>query len=294
MALNRAVLGWHAKRSRGPSRTPKRSLGEETLLKLASSVRFVLVSALLLGSHAPSVPGQSAAVVTNVTFQVIEQDGVIILQYDLTGSGSPLDVFDVSVAVSTNGGGTFGMTPRLLTGDVGAGIRPGVGKRITWKVREDVKRLQADTVVFRVSAVREDIDTGKVDSLQVVRNMATAGYVFLRDGTISISRTTIALTLPIRASDGTRDIDYGFSVSPDRVLEVKRHKQGIRIQVLKKDWKGKDYKEYFYLYNAKSTTYGVAPDGQIRILGENIVCSGCDDSMTKLFELLKGVGVRVR
>lgn len=107
---------------------------------------------LLILACALPAQGQSSAGVTNVRFEVMEKDGTIVLSYNLIGSGSPLEIFKVTVAVSTNGGTTFPMTPRLMAGDVGTGVRPGLGKRIVWNVRDDVKRLQADDVVFRINA----------------------------------------------------------------------------------------------------------------------------------------------
>lgn len=271
----------------------------------------VVVLILLMLAYEFCAYAQSPAV-TNVQVEVMEKDGTIVLHYDLGGSGNASEVFKVTVAVSTNGGAAFPLTPRLVTGDFGGGVHPGVGKRIVWNVRDDVKRLQSDTVVFRISAEMElpprisgltsEVGAAEAVSFRVKCNFAAPGYVFLRDGTLSVSRASIALTLPIRNTAGPAVgsvVDYGFSITPDRVLEVKRHGQGIRVRVVVKDWKGKDDKQNYYLYNASSTTFGVGPDGQIRVLGVsalggNIACQGCDDTMEKLYALLLKAATPVR
>ncbi|HLG56881.1 MAG TPA: hypothetical protein VI485_16200 [Vicinamibacterales bacterium] len=96
--------------------------------------------------------GQSATGVSNVEFSVVDKDGTIVVRYDLLGTGDPSDLFRISVLVSTDGGSSYSVTPRLVSGDVGPGVRSGAGKRIVWNVRDDVKRLQGDAVVFRITA----------------------------------------------------------------------------------------------------------------------------------------------
>lgn len=113
------------------------------------------VASVLLVGIGDVTHGQSSTGVSNVDY-VVEKDGTLVLRYDLLGTGNPSDLFRISVLVSTDGGANYSVTPRLVTGDVGPGVRSGAGKRIVWNVRDDVKRLQGDAVVFRVNA---DLET---------------------------------------------------------------------------------------------------------------------------------------
>ena len=58
--------------------------------------------------------------------------------------------FDVVLEASDDGGQTYTVRPRAMTGDVGPRVSPGAGKTIVWDSTKDVDDLQADRYVFRV------------------------------------------------------------------------------------------------------------------------------------------------
>lgn len=106
---------------------------------------------VVLAGNGYTTHGQSPTGLSNIETAIVEKDGTVVVRYDLTGTGNPSDLFRISVLVSTDGGANYSITPRLVSGDVGPGVRVGAGKRIVWNVRDDVKRLQSDVVVFRIN-----------------------------------------------------------------------------------------------------------------------------------------------
>ncbi|MFH0765351.1 MAG: formylglycine-generating enzyme family protein, partial [Calditrichota bacterium] len=85
--------------------------------------------------------------VENVRWSVTADDKIIV-EYDLVGNGT----YEVTLSVSTDNGVTFHLQPRALTGDIGAKVEGGRGKRIVWDVFRDLKRLSGDVAV-KVNAV---------------------------------------------------------------------------------------------------------------------------------------------
>jgi len=95
--------------------------------------------------------------VSNVDFQVVE-DKNLEITYDFEVPEG--EIFTVSVAVSTDGGKTFSIKPKAVEGDVGDDIKSGAGKRIVWRVNEDIDRLESDNVVIEVIAKKQRPDIG--------------------------------------------------------------------------------------------------------------------------------------
>jgi hypothetical protein len=62
-----------------------------------------------------------------------ERDQAVHVTYDLT-SGGPAQV---ALVGSLDGGKTYTLKITAVSGDVGAAIQPGAGKKIVWKVRQD-------------------------------------------------------------------------------------------------------------------------------------------------------------
>lgn len=84
-----------------------------------------------------------------------QSDGTIAIYYDMYGGLS----FDVSVYCSTD----LGKPLRLVSGDVGKGIRGGKNRKIIWRMRQEVETLPFD-VYFEV---RAKYTTIKVDMITV-------------------------------------------------------------------------------------------------------------------------------
>jgi hypothetical protein len=84
----------------------------------------------------------------NVRFEVAE-GGVVRVFYDLVAD-NPQQLVDVRLMVSRDGGRTFDLTARTVSGDVGPAVASGTGKQITWEAARDVERVDAALLRFRV------------------------------------------------------------------------------------------------------------------------------------------------
>ena len=70
--------------------------------------------------------------------------------YDLEDTDG--DLMTVSLQVSSDGGSSFDIEARTLTGDVGERIAGGKGKKIIWQVAVDIPDLYGTNFVFEVVA----------------------------------------------------------------------------------------------------------------------------------------------
>jgi hypothetical protein len=105
-----------------------------------------LVSALAAG-FGPPAEGQVR--VSNVRFT--DLGSTVSIMYDLSGAHGKK--YNVSVALSDDGGRTFRIRPRRVGGDVGKGVEPGKNREILWRVREDFPSgLSGSNFVFAVDA----------------------------------------------------------------------------------------------------------------------------------------------
>ncbi|MFQ6115537.1 MAG: formylglycine-generating enzyme family protein, partial [bacterium] len=104
---------------------------------------FILVGLIIFSGilHAQSIE--------NIRFHQAEDDRVIV-NYDIVGGKDQR--FEVSLLVSDEGGQTFYIQPRSVTGDVGKDVEGGRGKQIIWEVLSDIRRLQGDAFIFKVIA----------------------------------------------------------------------------------------------------------------------------------------------
>ena len=84
--------------------------------------------------------------VTHVRFRW--EGSKVHIYYDLEGEGISL----VTLVASEDGGQTFPITPRTVSGDIGGWREPGRDKHIVWEALKDVKELRRDGLVFDVTA----------------------------------------------------------------------------------------------------------------------------------------------
>src|SRR5262245_24424309 len=68
--------------------------------------------------------------------QVLVNGTVINVTYDLVYQNEQA-TFDVVLEASQDGGQTYDVHPVAVTGDVGPGIHPGIGRTITWQAARD-------------------------------------------------------------------------------------------------------------------------------------------------------------
>jgi len=113
--------------------------------------------------------------VRNVTAS--RSDRLITVGYDLLGERG--EGYQVTLLISASGGETFDYKPEAVSGDVGEDVRPGSGKQIQWRYREDFPEgLQRD-IRYRVQ-VEEEGGNGwwyALGSAVVVGGGATAAAV---------------------------------------------------------------------------------------------------------------------
>ena len=127
--------------------------GVRLLLRILSAL--TLPAAITLATpHGLCAQGTSGG--TQAQNVRAERSGSIVdISYDLPDAAGA--VFSVTIEVSSNGGQSFDIKPTSTTGDIGATIGAGRGKKISWDSAKDVDTLQFDQYRFRVNAVRVDV-----------------------------------------------------------------------------------------------------------------------------------------
>lgn len=89
-------------------------------------------------------------VISNVRAAQREGTRLVDIDYDVEDADSP--TLTILVEVSDNNGASYTVPAVSFTGDVGRGITPGPGKRITWDAKADWPNQYSSKVRFRVLA----------------------------------------------------------------------------------------------------------------------------------------------
>ncbi|MBI9053344.1 MAG: caspase family protein [Bacteroidales bacterium] len=92
--------------------------------------------------------------IDNLRIRTLENK--VNLIYDITNEKSG-QLFNVKVLCSNNGGKTFDMTLKSISGDYGKGTEGGKDKIIIWDVLKDTEKLKGN-YVFKIIAVPEQIE----------------------------------------------------------------------------------------------------------------------------------------
>ena len=92
-------------------------------------------------------------VVSNVAVRQLPHSRQVEITYDVEDADG--DMLWVRVEVSDDGGATFGVSATTFIGDVGAGIAPGVAKRIVWDAGLDLGEVIGDRYQVKVIASDE-------------------------------------------------------------------------------------------------------------------------------------------
>jgi formylglycine-generating enzyme required for sulfatase activity len=110
------------------------------------------MKALILAAALVLVCRLSAAdpVVSNVRAAQREGTRLVDIEFDVADPDSP--TLQIAVEVSDNAGASYTVPAVSFTGDVGHGILPGPGKRITWDAKKDWPNQYPSKVRFRVLA----------------------------------------------------------------------------------------------------------------------------------------------
>jgi formylglycine-generating enzyme required for sulfatase activity len=110
----------------------------------------IITLVMLLFMH-PLAAQNSAPEVNNVLFsQRTDGSFLVDIRYDLYDADG--DEMTVSLAVSGDGGATWGIAATTLSGDVGAGITSGTGKTIVWDFAADHPNTSGAQYQFKVIA----------------------------------------------------------------------------------------------------------------------------------------------
>ncbi len=113
--------------------------------------RYCVVYLVAMGFFVPLEAGAVKEAVKDVRFRTYRAYGdKVHIHYTLEGKGA----YEVFLRLSDDGGRTFSIVPRTVSGDVGKGVKPGRDKRVIWEVLRDVRRLEGDDFVFEVVAIR--------------------------------------------------------------------------------------------------------------------------------------------
>ena len=129
--------------------------------------RWLLVFTALL-AFVPSAIGHSQGPASgNVSnLSSVVRGGLVEVSYDL-GTDNPARRFSVALEVSADGGQTFEIVPRTVSGDVGATVAGGTGKRITWEAARDVETVELGSLRYRVLATALPLPSGVAAVLAV-------------------------------------------------------------------------------------------------------------------------------
>jgi sulfatase modifying factor 1 len=94
--------------------------------------------------------------ITNV--QARQAGKVAVVTYDLTGPAT--ETYQIELHLSDDNGNTWMGPLKTVRGDVGAGIRPGTGKKITWEALQDYEYITGN-VRFKVKAKGNAVEPPK-------------------------------------------------------------------------------------------------------------------------------------
>mgnify|MGYP006268086033 CR=1 FL=1 len=146
-----------------------------------------LVAALLLSWQVVQARQQVTATPTadvrNLRVEGLA-DGTVGIVYDLVASDPRANV-SILLEASSSSDGPFDVTPHSLRGDVGPGIRPGSGKRITWDAARDVEDVRPDRFRYRIRvSTASAIAPGPEDSSRSILTVVTIpeGAMIALDG----------------------------------------------------------------------------------------------------------------
>jgi len=92
--------------------------------------------------------------IENLQVKVLEDK--VNLFYDLTHEKTG-QLFEISILCSNDGGKTYQVPIKTLSGDIGKNIEGGTSKIIIWDALKDVKSLSGDQYVFKITATPQQI-----------------------------------------------------------------------------------------------------------------------------------------
>jgi len=119
----------------------------------ACAITVAVLSCVILGNGVSAETNNNAPEVSNVTAsQRADGSNVVDIYYDLQDADG--DACVVFCTISNDGGQTWALVTRHVSGDVGEGVAPGGGKHIVWNVGTDAPGLTGGN--FRARIVADD------------------------------------------------------------------------------------------------------------------------------------------
>jgi|GEM_PF-667102 len=218
---------------------------------------ILMVSILLVNS---SVLSQSISnILVEMNYDTLE------VRYDILGTLND-DICEIQLTVSSNGGQSFDIIPKKLSGDVGLPVKPGQNKRILWRPFDDGVELLGDD--FRFKLIGKIIGISDTPEFAFVKggsfkmgNWADDGlpnenrihYVELSSFEISIYEITNYQYAKFLNEYGSYKVKSGLFKGKQMIYE---HKDGlVSIKGQHNDiWKASPGKDYYPVVNV--TWYG--------------------------------------
>jgi hypothetical protein len=93
--------------------------------------------------------------------RAVVRDVVVNVTYDLVAD-DPRATFAVRLEASRDGGKTYDIVPKSVTGHVGTGVMAGAGKSIFWRAGEDIESVGLERFQYRVVLTREAMPVAPV------------------------------------------------------------------------------------------------------------------------------------
>lgn len=97
-----------------------------------------------------------------INVQVTQEGKTVVITYDLSGKAG--EKYSITLEVSQDGGQTYLLVPRSVTGDIGRLISAGSNKRIVWDALKDVEKLVGGNFVFKIKGTGSESGGSFTDS----------------------------------------------------------------------------------------------------------------------------------
>lgn len=119
------------------------------MAKVCAVILIASLFTLQIGVAAEQISVSPTADVRNLKAEAGPR-GAVIITFDLV-AGNPKAIVTLELQAAGGLGDKFDVSPRSLTGDIGAGIRPGPSKRIVWDAANDIEDVAPEHLRFRLA-----------------------------------------------------------------------------------------------------------------------------------------------
>jgi formylglycine-generating enzyme required for sulfatase activity len=167
-------------------------------MKSIARLQFVLIAAAILFGATAAHTESNELLVSHVQAAIDPQTASVDVWYRLeTVDGVPVTV---SLYLSTDSGTTFPYLCQTVSGDIGVGVLPGIGKHILWNARADLPGFSIATCRLRVTA-----------------NDGYADFVSIPPGTFMMGSPVDELSRGLDEAQHQVTLTHGFRVQATEV-----------------------------------------------------------------------------